>query len=130
MQVIIIVNSAKKQYNLFISSDVVNMSSSADSAAKSLAQRTPREIRVETFASKLESPKDDWGLLPPDKGERIGSVLDCTETESEEEIGFFSGNPFVEVTKGIIHLYKEDSLRSEIYYLWFNEDILLLVFFF
>lgn len=103
------------------------MSSSADSAAKLvLAQRTPREIRVETFASKLESPKDDWGLLSPDKGERIGldSLRDCAE--SEEEIGFFSGNPFVEVTKGIIHLYKEDSLRSKIYLCFYSVIYFLL----
>lgn len=68
-----------------------------------------QNISVETFASKLESSDDDWGLLP--KYSRENSLsLDKEQGESEEqkEIGFFSGNPFVEITKGILHLYKEE----------------------
>ena len=37
--------------------------------------------------------------------------LDGTNTASDT-INFVSGNPFVEVTKGILHLYKENSTTS------------------
>jgi BRCA1-associated protein len=59
----------------------------------------------------LETPREDWGLLPICSRE----TTPFTDKESEEtktEIGFFSGNPFVEITKGILHLYKEDVLSD------------------
>lgn len=68
-------------------------------------KRAARDITVQTYASRLESPRDDWGLLPAHSRE----ATPLTEKEAEQnEIGFFSGNPFVEVTKGILHLYKEE----------------------
>jgi hypothetical protein len=35
---------------------------------------------------------------------------DCVDpgAKGREQINFISGNPFVEVTKGILHLYKEE----------------------
>ncbi|XP_023012305.2 BRCA1-associated protein [Leptinotarsa decemlineata] len=83
-----------------------------DSKQKNRGQRQLRDISVETFPSSLESPKDDWGILPKYSREvtPIGEVEDAIE--GKVEIGFFSGNPFVEITKGILHLYKEDVLSS------------------
>lgn len=75
-------------------------------------QRTPQEISVETFPSKLETPREDWGLVPVHSRQATVSESDVV-TEERSEIGFFSGNPFVEITKGILHLYKEDVLSSK-----------------
>ncbi|GJQ78114.1 hypothetical protein Trydic_g2452 [Trypoxylus dichotomus] len=84
----------------------------ANSTAKSRGQRGVRDISVETFPSRLESPRSDWGLLPEQSRETT-PMTDTTNVEdSKTEIGFFSGNPFVELTKGILHLYKEDILTS------------------
>ncbi|KAK9874281.1 hypothetical protein WA026_002633 [Henosepilachna vigintioctopunctata] len=74
-------------------------------------------ISVETFPSLLESPRDDWGLLPVVSREHLTST--SSDNENNEEIGFFSGNPFVETTKGVLHLYKEDTLTSK-------KDVLIL----
>jgi BRCA1-associated protein len=43
------------------------------------------------------------------KPSREQTPLDEVQTipEIPGEINFFSGNPFVEVTKGILHLYKK-----------------------
>lgn len=65
-----------------------------------------RDISVETFPSVLESPREDWGLLPVSSRERLTSTT--KDFENKNEIGFFSGNPFVEITKGVLHLYKEE----------------------
>jgi len=69
-----------------------------------------RNISVETFPSRLEGSRDDWGLLPVSSREQTPMTeKDPVElAEDKGEIGFFSGNPFVEVTKGILHLYKEE----------------------
>lgn len=73
-------------------------------------QRLIRDISVETYPSRLETPRDDWGLLPPHSRET--TPLEDTDTyDKKGEIGFFSGNPFVEITKGILHLYKEEYVR-------------------
>lgn len=66
-----------------------------------------RQISVETFPSKLEGPRFDWGLLPADSRETT-PFEDAAKPADKGEIGFFSGNPFVEITKGILHLYKEE----------------------
>lgn len=44
---------------------------------------------------------------------REQTPLEDQKMEFMEEVNFFSGNPFVEVTKGIIHLYKNNE-RTEI----------------
>lgn len=70
-------------------------------------KRPIRDISVETYPSRLETPRNDWGLLPPHSRET--SPLDDKDAfDAKGEIGFFSGNPFVEITKGILHLYKEE----------------------
>ncbi|XP_072379020.1 BRCA1-associated protein [Diabrotica undecimpunctata] len=84
-----------------------------ESRLKNRGQRRARDISVETFPSRLESPRDDWGLLPKYSRE-VTPVSESPKdaVEKDNEIGFFSGNPFVEITKGILHLYKEDVLTS------------------
>lgn len=87
-------------------------------AGRCRGQRKPREISVETYPSRLEQPREDWGLLPAHKSERPHDSKPSEGGESEQDgeqddsIGFFSGNPFVELTKGILHLYKEDVLSD------------------
>lgn len=81
-----------------------------DLRQKNRGQRKARDISVETFPSRLEGPREDWGLLPISSREQT-PLTEKTAIELAEdkgEIGFFSGNPFVEVTKGILHLYKEE----------------------
>nr|CAI5841998.1 unnamed protein product [Callosobruchus analis] len=89
------------------------MSNSTDAKRKNRGQRKVRDISVETFSSSLESPREDWGLLPPSSREATPeNEKEKDQSEEKVEIGFFSGNPFVEITKGILHLYKEDVLSS------------------
>lgn len=80
-------------------------------------RRNVKDISVETFPSVLESPREDWGLLPASSRERLtsGSFGDF---ENRNEIGFFSGNPFVEITKGVLHLYKEEYVCFIVMYLF------------
>lgn len=73
----------------------------------SRGQRPIRDISVETYPSRLESPRVDWGMLPVSSREAT-PLTDNDSYEEKAEIGFFSGNPFVELTKGILHLYKEE----------------------
>ncbi|EFA05346.2 BRCA1-associated protein [Tribolium castaneum] len=85
---------------------------SADGGAEASSEpktgRKSRDISVETFPSRLESPREDWGLLPVCSRE----TTPLEPEDPKSEIGFFSGNPFVEITKGILHLYKEDVLSD------------------
>ncbi|XP_066149173.1 BRCA1-associated protein isoform X1 [Euwallacea fornicatus] len=85
-----------------------------DSKLKCKTEKLLHSITVETFPSNLENHRDDWGLLPVSSREQTPMTeKDPVElAEDKGEIGFFSGNPFVEVTKGILHLYKEDVLTS------------------
>lgn len=69
-------------------------------------QRQPRKIAVESYRNQQIkfSAKDQQGILPFASREATPQT-ECTDYI--EEKGFFSGNPFVEVTKGIIHIYKK-----------------------
>lgn len=89
-----------------------NVGATAAEVDKSRGQRHPREISVETYPSRLESTQDDWSLLPSHVKSEVQPDSTTMEESSKSEIGFFSGNPFVELTKGILHLYKEDTLSS------------------
>lgn len=75
---------------------------------KARGQRQAHEISVETFPSRLEGARDDWGLLPLSSREQTPMTEAQPPVDPSGEIGFFSGNPFVEVTKGILHLYKQE----------------------
>lgn len=87
------------------------LASADTSKNKDRGLRKIRDISVETFPSRLENPRNDWGLLPFSSRESV-PPSDKDMDDDKNEIGFFSGNPFVEVTKGILHLYKEDNLTN------------------
>lgn len=74
-------------------------------------QRKPRKIRIENYAAADCSEEDRKGLLPVSSREATPLDEDDVElsgsAEFTENKTFFSGNPFVEVTKGIIHMYKK-----------------------
>ncbi|XP_052751884.1 BRCA1-associated protein [Galleria mellonella] len=77
---------------------------------KDRGARESRTITVETYASVLSGPNTDIGILPtssrrsPPKGSNV--------SENDNTITFFCGNPLVEVTKGVLHLYKENELKE------------------
>lgn len=73
-------------------------------------QRQPRKITVENFSNlKItdgEQTNATKGILP--SGSRETTPMNNDEnTKTFDEKGFFYGNPFVEVTKGIMHIYKK-----------------------
>lgn len=81
--------------------------------------RTRREIReytVETYTSENESsvPKP----LVSNSFSNVEKVPDSAEKPITKDdlscgpLSFVSGNPFVEITKGILHLYKENELTT------------------
>lgn len=74
-------------------------------------QREPKKIQIETYANTVAAASDDSetidkGVLP--KSSREQTPMDDIQPipEVPGEINFFSGNPFVEQTTGILHLYK------------------------
>lgn len=72
-------------------------------------QRQPRKITVENFTNKQDEAtgdaKDEKGILP--SGSRETTPMTDDTAKAIDEKGFFYGNPFVEVTKGIMHIYKK-----------------------
>lgn len=79
-------------------------------------KREPRSIRIENYArcDSSESAAGDRGILPV--GSRESTPLDdddeavgagAASTCDTDNMTFFTGNPFVEMTKGIIHMYKK-----------------------
>lgn len=100
-------------------------------ARKMRGSREPRNITIETYTDQNERPLP---LLPQSQSSRQSSKSQSTSRENSEEkscvstaastanmesvgasacnttsdqINFISGNPYVEVTKGILHLFKE-----------------------
>lgn len=69
-------------------------------------QRQPHNITVENFTNKQTDcdAKEMAGILP--SGSRETTPM-TDDGKNIDEKGFFYGNPFVEVTKGIIHIYKK-----------------------
>lgn len=71
-------------------------------------QRKAKTIKIESFRNKdveRTAGTETEGLLP--SGSRETTPLnEPTQPLQLDDKGFFSGNPFVEVTKGIIHMYK------------------------
>lgn len=71
-------------------------------------QRQPRKITVENFANQQHEcdSNETKGILPSGSRETTPMNNDDNKIMIDEK-GFFYGNPFVEVTKGIIHIYKK-----------------------
>lgn len=73
-------------------------------------QRKPKKIQIETYANVVTADDPDSvekGVLP--KSSREQTPLDEIQPipEVPGELNFFSGNPFVEQTTGILHLFKK-----------------------
>lgn len=73
-------------------------------------QRKAKKIQIETYANVLAEPKNTnvaKGVLPKSSREQTPLAEVQPIPEVPGEVNFFTGNPFVEVTKGILHLYKK-----------------------
>lgn len=75
-------------------------------------QRKANQIVVENYSNtSLPREEECRGILPPSSSREVTPVQEeapqpVCPTDGEE-ISFVSGNPFVEVTKGVIHLFKK-----------------------
>ncbi|KAJ2943018.1 hypothetical protein O0L34_g15211 [Tuta absoluta] len=83
--------------------------SAREQKKKDRGARESNTITVETYASVLMGPNTDTGILPTSSRR---SPPEDSVPEDEETIAFFCGNPLVEVTKGVLHLYKENELKE------------------
>ncbi|XP_073948730.1 LOW QUALITY PROTEIN: BRCA1-associated protein-like [Choristoneura fumiferana] len=77
---------------------------------KDRGARESKTITVETYASVLLGPNPDIGILPTSS--RRTPPKESVIPDDDETISFFCGNPLVEVTKGVLHLYKENELKE------------------
>ncbi|XP_015603552.1 BRCA1-associated protein isoform X2 [Cephus cinctus] len=107
---------------------------SSMAARKMRGCREPRDITVESYANVTEGPTPLLSSQGPSKSHSnsranseessysqmtiTSSSTSAAETDgaaartSPDQINFFSGSPFVEITKGILHLFKEDELTE------------------
>lgn len=71
-------------------------------------QRKSKAIKIESFRNKnIEGAVE--GLLPSGSREATPSTEPVPTAQPQLQVddkSFFAGSPFVEVTKGIIHMYK------------------------
>lgn len=102
-------------------------------ARKMRGCREPRDITVENYSCTTEGPSPFLSsqgsskshLVPRANSEEAsyttcvpvstpegGEIIGATACTPSDQINFISGNPFVEVIKGILHLYKEDELTE------------------
>lgn len=77
-------------------------------------QRKPKSIRVDNYScSEMEQTTENRGILPSSSSSRETTPMAMEDSQANVnpdyvvDKTFFSGNPFVEVTKGIIHMYKK-----------------------
>lgn len=106
---LIILKNVKKMIFFFIILDNEGAAASCVRQNPHKDQRQPRKISVETFSNKQNESGGDGdeakGILP--SGSREQTPMSTETSDYIAEKGFFYGNPFVEVTKGIIHIYKK-----------------------
>ncbi|VVC97034.1 unnamed protein product [Leptidea sinapis] len=86
--------------------DSSDFESSKEQKKRDRGARESKTITVETYASILSGPNSVTGLLP------TSSRQSPTEINDDDTISFFCGNPLVEVTKGVLHLYKDNELKD------------------
>lgn len=96
---------------------------SSQNKVRPRGRRQVKDVTIETYTS-TEGSSGAVSLLKPEtsKKEKSKKSKDAKNINTEkdettknnvidlrlEPISFLSGNPFVEVTKGILHLYKEE----------------------
>ncbi|XP_045503101.1 BRCA1-associated protein [Colias croceus] len=76
---------------------------------KDRGARESKTITVETYASVLNGPNAVSGILPTSSRR---SPPEGSTSDDDDTISFFCGNPLIEVTKGVLHLYKENELKE------------------
>ncbi|XP_011165045.2 BRCA1-associated protein isoform X2 [Solenopsis invicta] len=102
-------------------------------AKKTRGCREPRDINVETYTNVTETTSPLLSSQSTSKSHSFsrtnseetsfvnsnqvtssgsGEITGAAACTSPDQINFISGNPFVEVTKGILHLFKEDELTE------------------
>ncbi|XP_014615924.1 PREDICTED: BRCA1-associated protein [Polistes canadensis] len=102
-------------------------------ARKMRGRREARDITLENYSCTAEGPSPFLSsqgsskphLLPRTNSEDTSfttctsvstsegtEIIGATACSQSDQINFISGNPFVEVTKGILHLFKEDELTE------------------
>lgn len=90
-------------------------------AKKMRGQREPTKITMECFTNLTEGSElssqgtsKSCSMSRTNSEEASFAALEVAGASACacDQINFISGNPFVEVTKGIIHLYKEDKLTD------------------
>lgn len=85
---------------------VDNEGAAAVCQRQTMDQRKPRQISIESFRNQqLEFDEAEQTDLLPFGSSIESKQSECTDTIDEK--CFFSGNPFVEIVKGIIHIYKK-----------------------
>lgn len=98
-------------------------------ARKMRGRREARDITLENYSCTTERPSPFLSsqgsskphLLPRANSEETSfttctslptsegaEIIGATACSQSDQINFISGNPFVEVTKGILHLFKEE----------------------
>lgn len=73
-------------------------------------QRRPKKIQIESYANALTEDievESEKGVLPKSSREQTPMDEIAPIPDVPGELNFFSGNPFVEQTTGILHLYKK-----------------------
>ena len=85
-----------------------NSSSSKISTKESTpVSRAPSTASSNNEASNISSVSNKLR-----ENSRVQSIASSLDEQKDSIINFVSGNPFVEVTKGILHLYKENNTTS------------------
>lgn len=91
----------------------IDSSANQEAAVSDRGLRNSGEIIIESYINNQMDRKVKRGLLPHSSSRETTPLDEGLTTEFPKEISCFSGNPFVEVTNGIIHLYKKNE-RKEI----------------
>ena len=98
--------------NLTMSTQIPKPVRSQSLRERTRGNRKMSDVTIETytdFESKETSPENS-SVSSSRRSTKDSTPLDSGA--NNDSISFISGNPFVEVTKGILHLYKENSTTS------------------
>lgn len=90
--------------------NTAEMEAAKEQKKKDRGARESNIITVETYASVLSGSQTDTGILPTSS--RRTPLEGSSISEDDDTISFFSGNPLLEVTKGVLHLYKENEMKE------------------
>uniref|UniRef100_T1J2K9 BRCA1-associated protein n=1 Tax=Strigamia maritima TaxID=126957 RepID=T1J2K9_STRMM len=115
----------------YIAPKLRNMSEKHGAVSTQFSKNTPElekihrgrrhlhDITIETFTRTDPNSANSAASSRPSSKEAspVADVKNEKKQKFVNQVNFFSGNPFVEVTKGILHLYKENKMTS------LNDDV-------